>query len=250
ACACPLFATEVPVSRNRDSSRASALRVRAENLLREVIAAEPFISAPRHALAEFLLENLRYVEAETVAAAAVQRFPTGPELRLVLARIQFQRRRFDDAAKTIEALLAIAPENAWAWFEYGKILWNSYGRADRAFERAAELSGNDSALLAGVAQEFLYDLNYEKAAKYSGRLLSLHPGMWENFVICRYYATCLKEIARTQEAADIIAIALKSSQLAAKRAKGEGLELIKREEALLLLQAGRVDESFAALQSM
>jgi hypothetical protein len=74
--------------------------------------------------------------------------------------------------------------------------------------------------------------------------------MWDNFVICRYYATCLKEIARTQEAADIIAIALKSCQLAAKRAKGEGLELIKREEALLLLQAGRVDESFAALQSI
>jgi tetratricopeptide (TPR) repeat protein len=234
----------------RDRVTASALRVRAENLLREAIAVEPFVSAPRHGLAEFLLENLRYVEAETVAAAAVQRFPTSPELRLVLTRIQFQRRRFDDAAKTIEALLAIAPENASAWFEYGKILWNSYGPAHSAFEHAAELSGNDSALLAGVAQQFLYDLNYEKAAKYYERLLSLHPGMWDNFVICRYYATCLKEIARTQEAADIIAIALKSCQLAAKRAKGEGLELIKREEALLLLQAGRVDESFAALQSM
>jgi tetratricopeptide (TPR) repeat protein len=234
----------------REMVNAPGLRMKAENLLREAIAAEPFVSAPRHALAEFLLENLRYVEAATVAAAAVQRFPTSLELRLVLARIQFQRRRFDDAAKTIEALLAIAPENAGAWFEYGKILWNSYGRADRAFERAAELSGNDSVLLAGIAQQFLYDLNYEKAAKCYEQLLNLHPSMWDNFVICRYYATCLKEIARTQEAADIITKALKSCRLAAKRAKGEGLELIKREEALLLLQAGRVDESFAALQSI
>jgi hypothetical protein len=102
----------------------------------------------------------------------------------------------------------------------------------------------------GVAQHFLYDLDYEKAAKYYERLLNLHPSMWDNFVICRHYATCLKEMARTQEARQIIATALENCRLAAKRAKGEGLELIKREEALLLFQAGRVDESFATLQSI
>jgi hypothetical protein len=224
--------------------------VEAENLLREAIAAEPCRSAPRVALAEFLLEHLRYAEAETVAAAAVQRCPTSHELRLVLARIQFQLRQFEDAARTIEALLAIAPENAWAWFEHGKILWNSDGRADGAFELAGDLSGNDSALLAGVAQQFLYDLDYENAAKYYERLLNLHPSMWDNFVICRYYATCLKEIGRTQEAADVVATALKSCRLAAKGAQGEGLELIKREEVLLLSQADRLDESFSALQSI
>jgi hypothetical protein len=222
----------------------------AENLLREAVAEEPCGAAPHLALAEFLLENLRYAEAETVAAVAVQRCPTSVELRLVLARIQFQLLRLEAAAKTIEALLAIAPKNGWAWFEYGKILWNSFDRADSAFERAGDLSGNDGALLAGVAQRFLYDLDYEKAAKYYERLLNLHPNMWDNFVICRYYATCLKETARTQEAIDIISAALKSCRLAAKRAQGEGLELIKREEALLLSQAGRLDESFSALQSI
>ena len=227
-----------------------ALRVRAENLLREAAAAEPHLPAPRLALAEFLLESLRYVEAETVAAAAVQCCPTSAELRLVLARIQLQLLRFEAAAKTIEALLAVAPENGWAWFEYGKILWNSFDRADSVFERAGDLSGNDRALLAGVAQQFLYDLDYEKAAKYYERLLNLDPNMWDNFVICRHYASCLKEIARTREAVDIISAALKSCRLAAKRAQGEGLELIKREEALLLSQAGRLDESFSALQSI
>ena len=227
-----------------------ALRVRAENLLREAAAAEPHLPAPRLALAEFLLESLRYVEAETVAAAAVQCCPTSAELRLVLARIQLQLLRFEAAAKTIEALLAVAPENGWAWFEYGKILWNSFDRADSVFERAGDLSGNDRALLAGVAQQFLYDLDYEKAAKYYERLLNLDPDMWDNFVICRHYASCLKEIARTREAVDIISAALKSCRLAAKRAQGEGLELIKREEALLLSQAGRLDESFSALQSI
>jgi hypothetical protein len=57
-------------------------------------------------------------------------------------------------------------------------------------------------------------------------------------------ATHALEIVGINEAA------LKSCRLAAKRAQGEGLELIKREEALLLSQAGRLDESFSALQSI
>src|SRR5262249_13063495 len=115
---------------------APRLRVEAENLLREAVAEEPCQAAPHLALAEFLLENLRYAEAETVAVAALQRCPASAELRLVLARIQLLR--LQDAKKTIEALIAIAPENAWAWFEYGKILWNSFEPADGAFERAAD----------------------------------------------------------------------------------------------------------------
>src|SRR5262249_296430 len=101
---------------------APRLRVEAENLLREAVAEEPRQAAPHLALAEFLLENLRYAEAETVAVAGLQRCPASAELRLVLARIQHQLLRREDAKKTIEALIAIAPENAWAWFEYGKIL--------------------------------------------------------------------------------------------------------------------------------
>jgi tetratricopeptide (TPR) repeat protein len=232
---------------------APELRVKAESLLRDAVAAEPCLSAPRLALADFLLENLRYVEAEAVAAAAVRCCPSTPELRLVLARIQFQLRRLEDAARTIEALLAIIPEYAWGWFEYGKILRNSYyhlGLADQAFERAADLSGNDSALLAAIAQQFLYDLDYGKAARFYGRLLNLIPSMWENFVICRHYARCMRKIGRTKEAANIIVIARESCRIAAERAKGEGLELIKLEESLLLLEAGQLDESDRALRSI
>jgi tetratricopeptide (TPR) repeat protein len=144
---------------------------------------------------------------------------------------------------------ALLPK-AEAWFEYGKLLRNSYyrlGLADRAFERAADLSGNDGALLAGVAQQFLYDLDYGKAAQFYERLLNLVPGMWENFVICRHYATCMRNIGRTEEAANIIVTAIESCRNAAKRAKGEGLELIKLEESLLLLEGGRLDASDRAL---
>ena len=237
------------------SERASAPvnQVEAEDLLRDAIVAEPHLAAPRLALADFLLASRRYAEAEAVAATAVQCCPSSPELRLALARIQFQLRRFEDAARTIEALLATTPGHAWAWFEYGKILRNSFhrlGQADCAFERAGDLAGNDGALLAGVAQQFLYDLNYRKAAKFYERLLNAVPGMRENFVICRHYATSLREMGRTDEAADLIVAALEGCRTAAKRAAGEGPELLKLEEALLLREAGRAEESDQALRSI
>jgi Flp pilus assembly protein TadD len=239
-----------PVS---ERSNAPAHQVEAEDLLREAILSEPHLAAPHLALADFLLASQRYAEAEAVAAAAVQGCPSSPELRLVLARIQFQLRRFEHAAKTIEALLAIAPGHAWAWFEYGKALRNSFhrlGHADRAFERAGDLAGNDGALLAGVAQQFLYDLNYEKAVKFYERLLNVVPSMRENFVICRHYATSLREIGRTDEAADLIVTALESCRSAAQRAAGEGLELLKLEESLLLREGGHSEESEQALRSI
>src|SRR5438105_2222058 len=121
-------------------------RVEAKDVLRAAIVAEPHLAAPRLARADCLIASRRYVEAEAVAVAAVQCCPSSPELRLALARIQFQLRRFEDAARTIEALLAITPGHAWAWFEYGKILRNSFHRlsqADRAFGRAGDLAGND-----------------------------------------------------------------------------------------------------------
>jgi len=233
-----------PVS---ERSNAPTHQVEAEDLLREAIVAEPHVAAPRLALADFLLASQRYVDAEAVAAAAVECCPSNPELRLVLARIQFQLRRFEHAARTIEALLGIAPGHAWAWFEYGKVLRNSFhrlGDAERAFER------NDGALLAGVAQQFLYDLNYEKAAKFYERLLDVVPSMRENFVIHRHYATSLREIGRTDEAADLIVTALERCRSAAKGAAGEGLELLKLEESLLLREAGRSEESDQALRSL
>jgi tetratricopeptide (TPR) repeat protein len=119
---------------------APAHRTEAEHLLRRAVAADPNVPAPRLALAAFLLERLRYVEALDAAAEGVRRCPSSLELRLVLARIQFQMRRYADAANTIETLLAIAPQHAWAWYELGKISRNSYERlelADIAMEHAA-----------------------------------------------------------------------------------------------------------------
>jgi len=160
----------------------------AEHLLRRAFAADPNLSAPRLALAALLLERLRYVEALSVAAEGVRCFPSSLELRLVLARIQFQLRRHADAAKTIEALLAVAPEHAWAWYELGKIARNSYerlGLADTAFRRAARLAEKDAGLLAAVAQHFVYDLNFATAAECHERLLQVEPAMRTNFLVCR-----------------------------------------------------------------
>ena len=185
----------------------------AEHLLRRAIAADPNLSAPRLALAALLLERLRYVEALSVAAEGVRCFPSSLELRLVLARTQFQLRQYADAAKTIEALLAVAPEHAWAWYELGKTARNSYerlGLADTPFQRAVELAEKDAGLLAAVAQNFLYDLNFVMAAECYERLLQVEPAMGKNFVVCRQYAMCLNVCGRNAEAVEMIGAGLEN----------------------------------------
>jgi tetratricopeptide (TPR) repeat protein len=225
----------------------------AEGLLRRAVAADPNLSAPRLALAALLLERLRYVEALGVAAEGVRCFPSGLELRLVLARIQFQLRRHADAAKTIEALLAVAPEHAWAWYELGKIARNSYerlGLADTAFRRAARLAEKDAGLLAAVAQHFVYDLNFATAAECYERLLQVEPAMRTNFLVCRQHAICLNACGRTAEAADMIAAGLESCRALTVASNDDVWQVLKREESLLLWEARRFQEADAALRSI
>ena len=225
----------------------------AEHWLRQAVAADPSLSAPRLALACLLLERLRYVEALDVAAEGVRRCPSSLELRLVLARIQFQLRRYGDAAKTIEALLAVAPQHAWAWYELGKIARNSYerlGLVDIAFRRAADLAENDAGLLGAVAQNFLYDLNFATAAECYERLLQVEPAMRANFLVCRQYASCLNACGRTAEAADMIAAGLESCRGLAVASNDDVWQVLKREESLLLWEARRFQEADAALRSI
>jgi tetratricopeptide (TPR) repeat protein len=223
----------------------------AEHLLRRAVAADPKVFVPRLALAALLLERLRYVEALDVAAEGVRCYPSSLEPRLVLARIQFQLRRYADAAKTIEALLALAPEHAWGWYELGRIARNSYeriGLADIAFKRAAELAEKDAGLLAAVAYQFLYDLNLAMAGECYERLLQVEPAMRRNFLVCRQYAICLNACGRAAEAADMITAGLESCRELAAASKNEAWQVLKREESLLLWEARRFQEADAALR--
>ena len=225
----------------------------AEHLLRRAIAADPNLSAPRLALAALLLERLRYVEALSVAAEGVRCFPSSLELRLVLARTQFQLRQYADAAKTIEALLAVAPEHAWAWYELGKTARNSYerlGLADTPFQRAVELAEKDAGLLAAVAQNFLYDLNFVMAAECYERLLQVEPAMGKNFIVCRQYAMCLNVSGRNAEAVEMIGAGLENCRSLAAASKDDAWQVLKREESLLLWEARRFQEADTALRSI
>jgi tetratricopeptide (TPR) repeat protein len=225
----------------------------AERLIRRAIAIDPRLCAARIALAGLLLERLRYPEALDVAAEGVRCCPSNIELRLALARTQFQMRRYAEAAETIKTLLALAPGHAWAWYELGRIARNSYERlgiADTAFARAGELAGKDSGVLAAVAQSFLYDLNYGKAAKHYAQLLEVAPGLRSNFVVCQQYAMCLNACGRSAAAAEMIAAGLQSCRALAAASNSEALQVLKREEWLLLSEAGRFEEADAALRSI
>ena len=62
-----------------------------------------------------------------------------------LARLQMHLIQYEEAAKTLEQLLAIDPDDARAWFEYGQLARYTYslpiGTEDKAFERAAKCAG-------------------------------------------------------------------------------------------------------------
>jgi tetratricopeptide (TPR) repeat protein len=224
-----------------------------ELLLQQAVAREPDLAAPRLELARLLHEQLRYVEALDIAAEGVRRFPSRLDLRLLLARIQLQMRLYADAASTIEALLAAAPEHAWGWYELGRIGRLSYerpGLGDAPFERAVELAEKDAALITAVAKHFLYDLNFAKAAECYERLLQIEPATRRNFVVCRQYAACLNACARTDEAKEIIAGGLDSCRTIAATSDGEAWQVLKREEALLLWEGKQFQEADAALRSI
>jgi tetratricopeptide (TPR) repeat protein len=227
---------------------APAHRTEAEHLLRRAVAADPKFRL-------LVSRSPPFCWRGDAAAEGVRCCPSSLELRLVLARIQFQMRRYADAANTIETLLAIAPQHAWAWYELGKISRNSYERlelAHTAMERAAELAQKDAdtGLLVTVAQNFLYDLNFAKAAECYDQLLRADPAMRRNFVVSRQYATCLNACRRTAEAAEMIAAGLESCRSLAAVSTADAWQVLKREEALLLDEARRFAEADAALRSI
>src|ERR1700736_5240322 len=119
-------------------------------------------------------------------------------------------------------------------------------------EHAAELAQKDAdtGLLVTVAQNFLYDLNFAKAAECYDQLLRADPAMRRNFVVSRQYATCLNACRRTAEAAEMIATGLESCRSLAAVSTADAWQVLKREEALLLDEGRRFSEADAALRSI
>jgi tetratricopeptide (TPR) repeat protein len=227
----------------------------AEAMLRRVIARWPRLVAPRFVLAELLhaATDFRLREAETAALDALRLSPSDPALLLVLARIQVDLRRSGDASETVERLLAIDPENAAAWFEYGAILRNSYvrtGRAADAFARAGELAGSDAHLVEQLAWQFLHDLDHAKAAGYFERLFALDANARQDPQTMRRYAAALRGCGRREEARGLVDAALARCRALAAKAGRDEWEEVRREQALLLLEAGRRAEAEAALRSI
>jgi tetratricopeptide (TPR) repeat protein len=236
-------------------ARAAGREGGAEAVLRRMIARWPHLVAPRLALTELLHAStgFRLHEAETAALDALRLAPSDPALLLVLARIQVGLRRFENAAETIERLLAIDPENAAAWFEYGTILRNSYvrtARAAEAFARAGDLAGSDAHLMARLARQFLHDLDHAKAAGYFERLFTLNPNARREPHTMRHYAAALRGCGRSEEAGMLVDAALDRCRILAAKADRDEWEETTREQALLLLEAGRHAEAEVALRSI
>jgi tetratricopeptide (TPR) repeat protein len=221
-------------------------QARAIDLLVKAIALAPQVPEPLLALGTLLDDSFRFLQAETRIAEGIRLCPSSIGLRLMLAQVQFQRRHLDDALDTVDALLAMAPDCARAWCEYGRILSISLerlGMADKAFERAGELCGNDRVALEWIAQHFLNNLDYQRAARYYERLFVSVPEAFDDPVLCRNYARCLRKEGRPAQARRVLEKALESCQSTARRKSGEDLALDVRERGLLFFEAGQADDA-------
>ena len=226
----------------------------AERLFRHALTLTPTDLAIRSAFVSLLDQNFRRDEAEQMAAEGARLAPASVEANLMLARIQFSRGRFKNEAETLEALLVHEKENPHVWLEYAQLGRYSYdlplGTENSAFVRAADCAGGNFGVIEIVAQYFLEQLSFVRAAEYYGRLIAQDPHAKENPTTCRDYARSLKGCGRLDEARDMIAIGLDRCRAAAAASIGENLEIARREEARLLHEAGCLDDELAVLRSI
>ena len=201
-----------------------------------------------------LEESRQYPAAAAAAEDAARLAPENAAPVRALARLYKHLGRPENAASLLERLLELDPNDAAAWYEYAQLARYTYslpiGTEDKAFARAAACAGNDWLMLELVAQYFLEQLKFAEAADIYGRLFANNPAAADNPVTCRDYARALQECSRAGEAAKFTNIALQRCRAIAAVSAGEDREIIRREEAMLLLQAGRAEEELAVLRSI
>jgi tetratricopeptide (TPR) repeat protein len=171
-----------------------------------------------------------------------------------LKSVSSERPQWDIAKDVVTELVRRWPKTSRAWLEYGRIARDSYdpsyGTADMAFERAADTAEGDALVLEIVAQHFLYELDYAKAAKYFERVFAIDSNAWYNPDTSKNYAMCLKNCGRIDDAARFFTISLERYRAIAENSSGESRELVKRDEAFLLSECGRLEEGVAILRSI
>jgi tetratricopeptide (TPR) repeat protein len=223
----------------------------AERLLRCAAALAPEDAAIRRELIAFLQRSFRLIEAERLAAEAVAAAPGDVESGIRLAEIQYGLGRFKEAVQTLESLLAVAPEDAQIWLEYGRVArycYESLRGEEELFTKAAELAANDAVVIKTVAEYYLFQQQFDRAADLYARLFAADPRTWDNPVACRNYAESLNGRGQRGSASDVIARGLARCRTAAATSKGESRELLMREEARLLNEAVRPDAATAVLK--
>jgi tetratricopeptide (TPR) repeat protein len=225
----------------------------AERVLRCAAALAPEDAAIRGELIAFLQRSFRLIEAERLAAEAVAAAPRDVASGIRLAEIQFGLGRFKEAVQTLESLLAVAPDNTQIWLEYGRVARYSYEspRSEQEiFSKAAELAGNDVFVLETVAQYFLFQQQFDRAADLYARLFAADPRAWDNPVACRNYAESLNGCGQRGSASDVVTRALGRCRTVAATITGEARELFMREEARLLNEAERGEATTEVLKGI
>lgn len=128
-----------------------------ERILREQLRARPDSVALRLELVQYTLDELRRpVLAETLLARGLAHDPDQPRLLMRRSALRLRERRWPDALRDTERLLAVDSTLPGAWYNRGLALWGleRHGDAEAALRRSLELGGPvDAHLMLGRIAE-------------------------------------------------------------------------------------------------
>ncbi len=217
--------------------------------LRNAIIADQNPRKAQISLISLLTASGRVGEAEDLAREAVGRWPDDPEPWLALARCESLLFRYLEAARTLESVLKRWPENSEAWFDYGELARDSQipnelppSKASDAYRAAARHANGAPRILQATAHYFSEINDFGEAVRlyrelFEGSLDNMDPAP------IRDYARCLRALGHEAEAMHITDRGVARSRSISASLLGEALEVALREEARLLLDAGRTVEA-------
>lgn len=193
------------------------------------------------------LEQARRLRAQgkpAEALAVLAGLPESPDILLERAGIQHSASMFDDAASTLQRLLAISPDHPPALRLLGRVHLSTgrYAHADAAFMRLLERNPDDPIAIAGRAEALRRDVGNGGPGDQEAALAILEPHLsTAHDAIATAFAHLARRAGRVDEALALLDRALLTPNIPADR-RADALHA----QAELLDAAGRRDEAFAS----
>jgi tetratricopeptide (TPR) repeat protein len=181
----------------------------AQSAYQKLLAAKPApsatqVSAANGGLAQILIKEKKYADAEPLVRSALERDPRDPALNAQLATVLIGEGKNDEALPVLETLNQLEPDNA----SVGQMLADAYiqaghpEKADAIYTRMVLADPGNEDILAAQGQNLLREQRYPDAQEVFERAAKLKPDdgdAWGGLAFAatrnKQYQTALKALS-------------------------------------------------------